>query len=65
MDPKYYVCKVQDAAKDMRLSGAKLGTAAFNAIIDAYGKGKLIDNMESAFELMQSTGHQPDVITYR
>ncbi len=48
----------------MRLAVPKAGTAAYNVIIDAYGKGKLIDRMESAFEAMQETGHQPDVITY-
>jgi len=55
----------QEAAKEMRFGGPKLGTFAYNVIIDAYGKGKLIDQMESAFEVMQSTGHRPDVITYR
>lgn len=49
----------------MRFGGPKLGTAAYNVIIDAYGKGKLIDQMESAFEVMQTTGYRPDVITYR
>jgi pentatricopeptide repeat protein len=55
---------LKEAAKEMRLAVPKAGTAAYNVIIDAYGKGKLIDRMESAFEAMQETGHQPDVITY-
>lgn len=49
----------------MPFGGPRLGTAAYNVIIDAYGKGKLIDQMESAHEAMQNTGYRPDVITYR
>lgn len=56
--------QTQEAAKEMRFGGPKLGTFAYNVIIDAYGKGKLIDLMESTFEVMQSTGYRPDVITY-
>ncbi len=48
----------------MRSAVPKPGTAAYNVIIDAYGKGKLIDRMESAFDAMQEAGHRPDVITY-
>ncbi|KAJ0975170.1 hypothetical protein J5N97_017135 [Dioscorea zingiberensis] len=58
------VKKVDELFKDLKASAVSPDIYTYNGVMDAYGKNKMVAEMESVLQLMKTNQCKPDVITF-